>query len=441
MQLANILCSATLLASAVATAFNPINVHSIEPLINSSETLHIREILKVDRTRLLCAVNESGTKRACLEEFKNKDIEVLASSLNNLLLGKQLETRSQASSSFSGGDRNSNEELDCSFEPRNLKKPIRIGALFAVLATSALGVFPPVLATSVFKIDLQSLPMTFVKQFGTGVVLSTAYVHLAAESQEDFTNECIGELDYDPTAMSLVLAGTFIAFVLEYGSARWLRARKDRKKHSHSSDSEMDDTSKETQCESKDETVDVIETQLDMSGAANMGCAAHSAALIDPTDKISVIIMEGGIIFHSALVGVAVTIASEDGFIALFIAILFHQTFEGIGLGSRIAGLKDSSLFFKLSMCTYFTIITPIGMAIGLGVMDSMNSNDPATIWAIGTISALSAGVLMWAGLVEMLAFDWLFGDLSFAPRKRVCFAMAGLVAGMICMSLIGKWA
>ncbi|KAG5360020.1 Zinc-regulated transporter 1 [Yarrowia sp. C11] len=437
MKPTSILCSALL--ATVASAFSPVNVHSIEPLINSSESLQVREILKVDRTRLLCAVDGSGTKRACLEDFRSQDIDVLASSLNNILLGKQLEARSQASSSFSGGDRDSNEELDCSFEPRNLKKPIRIGALFAVLATSALGVFPPVLATSVFKIDLQSLPMTFVKQFGTGVVLSTAYVHLAAESQEDFSNQCIGQLDYDPTAMSLVLAGTFIAFVLEYGSARWLRARKDRKKHNHSSDSEMDDTSKELP-ESKS-TVDVIESQIDMSGAANMGCAAHSAALIDPTDKISVIIMEGGIIFHSALVGVAVTIASEDGFIALFIAILFHQTFEGIGLGSRIAGLKDSSLFFKLSMCTYFTIVTPIGMAIGLGVMDSMNSNDPATIWAIGTISALSAGVLMWAGLVEMLAFDWLFGDLSFAPKKRVFFALAGLVGGMICMSLIGKWA
>ncbi|KAG5363271.1 Zinc-regulated transporter 1 [Yarrowia sp. B02] len=433
MKLFSVICS-TLLATA--TAFSPTNVNSIESLINSSEPLHVREILHIDKTRLLCAVDDSGSKRACLEEFKDKNVDVLASSLNNLLLGKQLQARSQASSSFSGGDRSDGEELDCSFEPRDLKKPIRIGALFAVLATSALGVFPPVLATSVFKIDLQSLPMTFVKQFGTGVVLSTAYVHLAAESQEEFENECIGDLDYDPTAMAFVLAGTFIAFVLEYGSARWLRNRRDRK-HQHSSDSDVDEN-KDTNSKNG---VDVIETQIDMSGAANMGCAAHSAALIDPTDKISVIIMEGGIIFHSALVGVAVTIASEDGFIALFVAILFHQTFEGIGLGSRIAALKDSSLFFKMSMCTYFTIITPIGMAIGLGVMDSMNSNDPATIWAIGTISALSAGVLIWAGLVEMLAFDWLFGDLSFAPRTRVFFAMSGLVAGMICMSLIGKWA
>lgn len=433
MKLSNLICS-TMLASA-AVAFSPINVHSIEPLINSSESLQVREILKVDRTRLLCAVDGAGNKRACLTEFNNKNIDVLAASLNNVLLGKQLEARSEASSSFSGAGRNSDEELDCSFEPRDLKKPIRIGALFAVLATSALGVFPPVLATSVFKINLQSLPMTFVKQFGTGVVLSTAYVHLAAESQEDFTNECLGDLSYDPTAMSLALAGTFIAFVLEYGSARWLRARHERKKPNHSSESDDCD---------KDQVkgaVDVIETQIDMSGAANMGCAAHNATLIDPNDKISVIIMEGGIIFHSVLVGVAVTIADDDGFISLFIAILFHQAFEGIGLGSRIAGLRDSSLFFKMSMCTYFTIITPICMAIGLGVMDSMNSNDPATIWAIGTISALSAGVLIWAGVVEMLAFDWLFGDLSFAPKKRVFFAMSGLVGGMICMSLIGKWA
>lgn len=37
-------------------------------------------------------------------------------------------------------------------------------------------------------------------------------------------------------------------------------------------------------------------------------------------------------------------------------------------------------------------------MAIGTGVLGSFNGNDRATIVAIGTLDALSAGILIWRG-------------------------------------------
>lgn len=91
--------------------------------------------------------------------------------------------------------------------------------------------------------------------------------------------------------------------------------------------------------------------------------------------------------------------------------------FEGLALGTRIAALKSSaspnslstsahgaSFLTKVVMAGIFTLITPIGMAIGVGVLQRFNGNDPSTIVAIGTLDAVSAGILLWVGLVEMLA-------------------------------------
>ncbi|KAI9804120.1 MAG: hypothetical protein M1825_001522 [Sarcosagium campestre] len=50
-------------------------------------------------------------------------------------------------------------------------------------------------------------------------------------------------------------------------------------------------------------------------------------------------LLEVGILFHSIFIGMAVSVAVGNDFIVLLIAITFHQTFEGLALGSRIASL------------------------------------------------------------------------------------------------------
>jgi zinc transporter 1/2/3 len=96
----------------------------------------------------------------------------------------------------------------------------------------------------------------------------------------------------------------------------------------------------------------------------------------------------------------------------------------------------------KLLMATGFALVTPVGMAIGIGVLHSFNGNDPSTIIAIGTLDALSAGILIWVGVVEMLAHDWMLGgDVTNANMLTTGLAMFSLVAGMVLMSFLGKWA
>ena len=170
------------------------------------------------------------------------------------------------------------------------------------------------------------------------------------------------------------------------------------------------------------------------------------------------------------VIGLTLVVAGDSFFITLAIVIIFHQMFEGIALGTRIASLGHGtsaaalatsvhchdapavqfdrsspstvSFFKKLLLASGFAIITPIGMAIGIGVLHVFNGNDPSTIIAIGTLDALSAGILVWVGLVEMWAHDWMLGgELTNANVLTTVLAMIGLISGMILMSVLGKWA
>lgn len=186
------------------------------------------------------------------------------------------------------------------------------------------------------------------------------------------------------------------------------------------------------------------------------------------------------------VIGLTLVVAGDSFFITLFIVILFHQMFEGIALGTRIASVghlthsdpihhapgspagshcgkgvpvpsptlqdipmtnqvpspKPLPMLQKLLMAAAFSIVTPIGMAIGIGVLHSFNGNDPQTLIALGTLDALSAGILVWVGLVEMWARDWMLaGEMVHASAIVTISGGVALVAGMALMSFLGKWA
>lgn len=94
-------------------------------------------------------------------------------------------------------------------------------------------------------------------------------------------------------------------------------------------------------------------------------------------------------------------------------------------------------------MATAFALITPLGMAIGIGVLNEFNGNDQSTIVTIGTLDALSAGVLLWVGVVDMWGRDWAVtgGEMTEAPAGKVVVGLLSLVVGMVLMSVLGKWA
>ena len=92
-------------------------------------------------------------------------------------------------------------------------------------------------------------------------------------------------------------------------------------------------------------------------------------------------------------------------------------------------------------MASAFAVVTPIGMAIGVGVLEHFNGNDKSTLVALGTLNALSAGILVWVGVVEMWAKDWMHGPLADSGWIKTVSGLFSLMLGMALMSLLGKWA
>ncbi|KAJ4359164.1 high-affinity Zn(2+) transporter zrt1 [Ascochyta clinopodiicola] len=330
------------------------------------------------------------------------------------------------------------EEVSCDATDRDYNIPLRVGLLFVILVTSAFGVFLPILTTRFNIISQTNIIFVVLKQFGTGIVLSTAFIHLFTHADLMFGNECLGELQYEGTTAAVFLAGLFLSFLADYLGARFVQWR--QKKHA-GSDSEI----RGTPSDGSDKAVSAStspDNEFNRShGLPHAHGAIHSVTPME--EKINVMNLEAGIIFHSILIGITLVVAGDSFFITLFIVILFHQMFEGIALGTCIAELPRAaaSTLQKCIMAGTFAFITPIGMAIGIGVLNTFNGNDPHTIVAIGTLDALSAGILAWVGIVEMLARDWLHGRLLNAGFIRTASAMLALVCGMILMSVLGKWA
>ncbi|EKD18135.1 uncharacterized protein L3040_007686 [Drepanopeziza brunnea f. sp. 'multigermtubi'] len=320
--------------------------------------------------------------------------------------------------------------MTCEPIDQDYNMSLRIGLIFVIFATSGFAVFAPVLLERFSKMTLKSTIFTILKQFGTGVIIATALVHLLTHAQMQFDNECLGELVYHATAAAIAMGGIFLSFAVEYIGNRFVARRNQAESASVDSEEQLSTSPKDT-----NPTV----PRTSNTSIAALG-HAHPIGL-HPDTHFSVAVMEAGVMFHSILIGINLNVTPNSAYNTLFVVILFHQMFEGLALGIRIAALKSSiSLLTKIIMAGAFAVITPIGMAIGAGVLETFNGNDPTTIVTIGTLNALSAGILLWVGLVEMLAHDWMYGDLANAGLVRGIVGGASLVAGLALMSLLGKW-
>ncbi|KAF2114280.1 ZIP zinc transporter-domain-containing protein [Lophiotrema nucula] len=309
-------------------------------------------------------------------------------------------------------------ERQCGRTDRNYNVPLRVGLLFVILGTSAIGVFGPVLTASFTRWTTGHILFVILKQFGTGVVISTAFVHLLTHASLMFTNECLGELAYEATTAAIFMAGIFLSFAIEYLGARFVLWRQ-KKSAGAPPDTEATRT---TTVDNKSANDSNTSTQTaTTSHTDDRGTHTHMHGYAE--EQLGVMVLEAGVIFHSLLIGLTLVVAGDSFFLTLFAVLLFHQMFEGIALGTCIAGLspKTTSLTRKFLMATAFALITPLGMAIGIGVLHRFNGNDPSTLIAIGTLDALSAGILAWV--------------------VRTAVGMVSLVAGMVGMSVLGKWA
>src|SRR5882757_5843840 len=109
---------------------------------------------------------------------------------------------------------------------------------------------------------------------------------------------------------------------------------------------------------------------------------------------------------------------------SLLTAVTFHQLFEGLSLGTRIATLPTNSRTLRPSMMMSFATTVPIGVAVGLLLFTGPYEGGLSFLYVRscscltypkakmkltqGVMAAVSAGMLIYAASVEMLAGDFI---------------------------------
>ncbi len=89
-----------------------------------------------------------------------------------------------------------------------------------------------------------------------------------------------------------------------------------------------------------------------------------------------------------------------------------------------------------------YGIMTPVGIAVGLGVRTTYNPVSAHASAVSGILDAISAGILIYTGFVELLAHEFLFSrEMREASTGKLLYALGCMMLGCGLMALLGKWA
>ncbi|KAJ5239457.1 Zinc/iron permease fungal/plant [Penicillium chermesinum] len=323
---------------------------------------------------------------------------------------------------------------------------LRISSIFVILVGSTFGAIFPVLMRRYSGRGGAPKWLFFIaKYFGSGVILATAFIHLLAPAEEALTNPCLtGPITEYSWVEGIILMTIVVLFFVELMVMRFSRFGT-----GHTHDEEGD-----SHTVIEDEDIVSEEPKNHIPGEDHLG---HTREHHDPDDAqddrkaiedyaaqlTSIFILEFGIIFHSVFIGLTLAVTGAE-FVTLYIVLVFHQTFEGLGLGARLATMPwpKSKRLTPYFLGLGFGVSTPIAIAIGLGVRQSYPPEGRTTLIVNGVFDSISAGILIYTALVELMAHEFMFShSMRQAPVRDVLLAFFLLCLGAALMALLGKWA
>ncbi len=345
---------------------------------------------------------------------------------------------------------------------------LRVGAIFIIWVSSTVVTLFPILTRRVPRLHVHREVFDFAKYFGSGVIIATAFIHLLSPGVEELSSPCLND-DFQnyPFAFAFAMIALFAVFVVELFAYRlgskWansLAYNPHMGGHHHALEhhggldhDQVDEHHEHNQAQAALAAKNAPSEDLEGSAAdvsrsspaaeaKSVDDASSSVALSSQASEImGVLILEFGVIFHSVIIGI--TLGTTTDFTILFIVIIFHQMFEGLGLGSRLAflPLKMTSWIPVIGGLAY-GLVTPIGLAIGLGIRNSYNGDSATANYVTGTFDSVSAGILLYTGTVELLAHEFIFNErIRTASLTKLSVSIVEMLTGAGLMALLGRWA
>ncbi|XP_015064136.1 zinc transporter 8-like [Solanum pennellii] len=314
----------------------------------------------------------------------------------------------------------------------------KLVAAASILIAGATGISIPSLGKIIPAFRPENNVFNLIKAFAAGVILATGFVHILPDAFESLSSPCLPEKPWGDFPFAGLIAmisaiGTMIVDLLATSFYRKVNITKQKPVNS--------DEEKEGR-------------QLVHVHTHSTHGHAHASVMLSPSEgtdelpsdldlsRLRVIsqVLELGILVHSVIIGVSLGASESPKTIKPLVAALtFHQLFEGMGLGGCIAEAK-----FKIKkaalMAIFFSLTTPIGIAIGFGISTVYRETSPTALMVEGIFNSAAAGILIYMALVDLLAADFMSSKMQDSPKLLVG-ANIFLLFGVGCMSLLAKWA
>ncbi|PHH52024.1 Zinc-regulated transporter 1 [Ceratocystis fimbriata CBS 114723] len=348
-------------------------------------------------------------------------------------------------------------EIECSTEVDLNRRGLRIASIFIILASSLLGALLPLFLS---RLNTKYSPknMFFVFKFiGTGVIIATAWMHLLSPAVEALHSECLADKlgEYDWVffiALMTILLMVLIETLATHFSDSIARKMSGSTSRAGAHNDTMADEAAPTNSSISDNEIPVEKGDNAPSAPVDLSYLPHShghgphiqshgpvSNIAFSGQIIAILILEFGVIFHSVFIGLV--LSTTDEVVVLTIVLVFHQLMEGLGLGSRLAAVNwpEGRGWWPFLLSLLYAVSTPIGIAAGLGARPN-NGNTQTLI--NGIFDSISGGILMYTGLVELLAHEFMFNEDMNRSPLRVKFAALSCVGfGAGVMALLAKWA
>uniref|UniRef100_A0ACD5W5X4 Uncharacterized protein n=1 Tax=Avena sativa TaxID=4498 RepID=A0ACD5W5X4_AVESA len=375
---------------------------------------------------------------------------------------------------------------------------LKTGSLLAILIASAVGVCLPVALTRAFKgRDGYARGLLLVKCYAAGVILSTSLVHVLPDAYAALADCAVASQrpwrDF-PFAGLLCLIGALLALLVDLSASSHLEAHGHVVEHQeeeqttyatipttkkspvfelagemsprkgafllddedpapradrNGGDTDRDDVAlfgpkKGARLVHSDEPVVVPSGGCHGGGhheVVEVGGGEEEEAR--KKQKMVSKVLEIGIVFHSVIIGVTLGMSQDVCAIRpLVVALSFHQVFEGMGLGGCIAqaGFGMATVGY---MCMMFSVTTPLGILLGMAVfhMTGYDDSSPNALIIEGLLGSLSAGILVYMALVDLISLDFFHNKMMTSSLKLKKASYIALVLGSASMSILALWA
>ncbi|KQK07323.1 zinc transporter 6 [Brachypodium distachyon] len=372
---------------------------------------------------------------------------------------------------------------------------LKTGSLLAILLASAIGICLPVALTRAFRgREGYARGLLLVKCYAAGVILSTSLVHVLPDAYAALADCAVASRrpwrDF-PFAGLFCLIGSLLALLVDVSASSHLEA------HGHQPPEQeheqpyapipkkaptvfelagemsprkravLDDREEPELHVSKNISGDQDRDDVALFGAkkgarlvrsdevvvSTGGCHGGGHEVVEVGDgeedeamkkqKMVSKVLEIGIVFHSVIIGVTLGMSQDVCAIRpLVVALSFHQVFEGMGLGGCIAqaGFGMATVGY---MCIMFSVTTPLGILLGMAVfhMTGYDDSSPNALIIEGLLGSLSAGILVYMALVDLISLDFFHNKMMSSSLKLKKVSYIALVLGSASMSILALWA